>query len=491
MNFRQEFLLLLKARYPIIYISTFEEDRLEYTIRTIIKGVTPRHLYIWDFIDGYQVNPIHEGFGKRNPLQALELIEQAPLTSPSLFILRDFRRFLSDINISRKLKNTARVLKLQPKTIIIVDSEINIPSDLKDCTTVIKFSLPNNLEIRDEIVRLVIRMQLCDRAPEKFLEKIIMSCQGLSLEKIRRVLAKTITLYKCIDNKCIDLILQEKKQIINQTNILEFWPVKETLRDLGGVTNLKKWLAKRSKSFSELATNYGLAIPRGVLLIGIQGSGKSLVAKGVAAEWKLPLLRLDVGRLFGGIMGESESRVRQMISIAESLAPCILWVDEIDKAFAESTQSMDNGTTSRVLGTFLTWLAEKEVPVFVIATANNIYMLPVEILRKGRFDEIFFIGLPNREERRMIFKVHLSRLRPETWSKYNLDLLSRQTNDFSGAEIEQSITEAMHTAFSQKREFTTTDISKAIKQTIPLVRIDPERLDMVQEWAYSGRIRIA
>jgi SpoVK/Ycf46/Vps4 family AAA+-type ATPase len=180
-----------------------------------------------------------------------------------------------------------------------------------------------------------------------------------------------------------------------------------------------------------------------------------------------------------------------MIQISEALAPCVLWIDEIDKAFYDSEKNSDSGTTSRVLGAFITWLAEKSASVFVVATANNIYSLPIEILRKGRFDEIFFIGLPNQEERKMIFQVHLSKLRPETWTKYNINLLSRETNDFSGAEIRQVIIEAMHTAFFDKREFSTEDISYAIKQIIPLAHIDPDRTDIVQEWAYSGKIRIA
>ncbi|NEP85187.1 MAG: AAA family ATPase, partial [Okeania sp. SIO3B3] len=239
------------------------------------------------------------------------------------------------------------------------------------------------------------------------------------------------------------------------------------------------------------ARQYGLPHPRGLLLVGIQGTGKSLTAKAIAHHWHLPLLRLDVGRLFGGLVGESESRTRQMISIAEALAPCVLWIDEIDKGFAGLKSQGDAGTTSRVFGTFITWLAEKKSPVFVVATANNIQSLPPEILRKGRFDEIFFVGLPNQEERTAIFEVHLSRLRPHNIKNYDINRLAYETPDFSGAEIEQSLIEAMHIGFSQNREFTTEDILESASQIIPLARTAEEQIKFLQDWAAAGRARLA
>jgi SpoVK/Ycf46/Vps4 family AAA+-type ATPase len=227
------------------------------------------------------------------------------------------------------------------------------------------------------------------------------------------------------------------------------------------------------------------------MLVGIQGTGKSLTAKAIAHHWHLPLLRLDVGRLFGGLVGESESRTRQMIQVAEALSPCILWVDEIDKAFAGLGAKGDAGTTSRVFGTFITWLAEKTSPVFVVATANDIHALPPEMLRKGRFDEIFFVGLPIQEERKAIFTVHLSRLRSHNLKSYDLDRLAYETPDFSGAEIEQTIVEAMHIGFSQNRDFTTDDILEAASQIIPLARTAQEQIQFLQDWAAAGKARLA
>lgn len=491
MSFKEEFLILLKARYPIIYIVTIEEDRLEHTIRKILTNKVPRNFYIWDFIEGYPRNPILEGFGKRNPFEALEFIELINSKTPSIFILKDFKRFLKDLLIARKLRNLIQLLKIQPKTIIFIDSQIEIPLDLKDSVTILQFHLPTTKEIKDEIQRLTKKLQLRGQLSSLVLEKIIQACQGLSLQRIRRVLGKSLTISKKIDQNTISLILEEKRQIINQTELLEFWSSKEKFKNIGGAYNLKKWLVARSDTFSEQAINYGLITPKGVLLIGMQGSGKSLIAKAIASEWRLPLLRLDVGRLFGGLVGESESRVRQMISISESLSPCVLWVDEIDKAFNESEQNFDSGTTNRVLSTFITWLSEKTCPVFVIATANDIHCLPVEILRKGRFDEIFFLGIPTIEERYKIFEIHLKRFRPDTWYKYDIQKLCLNSHRFSGAEIEQTIIDAMYNAFSEKREFTTNDILIAINQTVPILEIDPIRTELIQSWTSSGRIRLA
>lgn len=487
MKFSDELVLLLKARYPLIYIVTQEEDRVEYTIRKSVQTVLNHSIFTWDFVDGYNSIVGNNNIAKRNPLQSLEFIETFAPETATIFLLKDFQKFLTDIAISRKLRNLTRLLKIQPKTIIILAPNILIPEELREFITIIQFQLPLFNEIKQELEKLLNSLHQIQDA--KFIESLSQACQGLSLERIRRVLSKTIATYKVIDERSINFVLKEKSQLISQTEILEFWPTMENLESIGGLENLKNWLKKRSDSFSERAINYGLPTPRGLLLVGIQGTGKSLTAKAIANDWKLPLLRLDVGRLFGGIVGESESRVRQMIQISEALAPCILWIDEIDKAFKESKG--DSGTTNRVFSTFLTWLSEKKSSVFIVATANDISLLPLEIIRKGRFDEIFFIGLPTFEERKMIFQIHLSFLRAENWQFYDLVLLAKCTENFSGAEILQSIIEAMHIAFYEKREFTTEDILVSIKQIIPLSQVDKEKIELLQNWALSGRIRLA
>ena len=489
MTFNDELTLLLKARYPIIYINTIEEDRVEYLIRKNIKSNLNRSIYTWDFVDGYTNNPNNENFAKRNPLQALELIERLTSETPALFILKDFQKFLTDISVSRKLKNLIRILKLQPKTLVIIGSDINIPTELRDFITVLKFELPTQNEIEQELIRLFTSLNI--KTESKLIENLVRACQGLSLERIRRVLSKIIATYKIIDERSVPLILDEKRQIISQTGILEYWETNQNLANIGGIGNLKKWLKKRTSAFGQQATNYGLPVPRGLLLVGIQGTGKSLTAKVIANDWQLPLLKLDIGKLFGGIVGESESRLRQTIEVAEALSPCILWIDEIDKAFSNMDNRGDSGTSNRVLASFLTWLSEKTAAVFVVATANNVKNLPLEILRKGRFDEIFFLDLPIYQERVDIFKIHLKSFRPQTCATFDSEKLAGLSKQFSGAEIKQTIIDAMYLAFSEKREFTTEDIILCLKEVIPLAQLDEVKLKEFQQWALSGRIRLA
>jgi SpoVK/Ycf46/Vps4 family AAA+-type ATPase len=479
----------LKARYPIIYINTIEEDRVEYVIRKSLKTNLNRSIYSWDFIEGYTNNPNNQGFAKRNPLQALELVERLNADTPALFLLKDFNRFLTDLSISRKLRNLSRILKLQPKTIIIIGSDLTIPKELQDLITVLQFQLPLQDEISQELNRLINLLNI--KVDAELVENLTRACQGLSLERIRRVLSKIIATYKTIDNNSIAVLLSEKKQIISQTEILEYCSVNEKITSLGGLNNLKDWLNKRKTAFSIQASNYGLPTPRGLLLIGIQGTGKSLTAKAIANDWQLPLLKLDVGKLFGGIVGESESRLRQMMHVAETISPCILWIDEIDKAFTNTESKSDSGTSNRVLATFISWLSEKTKPVFVISTANNIDLLPLEIIRKGRFDEIFFLDLPKEEERKENFKIHLQEFRSENWKSFDYSKLAKLSESFSGAEIRQSIIEGMYHAFYEKREFTTDDICLALKDFIPLANLESNQMIKLKNWASSGQIRMA
>jgi len=490
MSFNEEFELLLRARHALIYLPTREEERVEAAIAHSAKQQGDRGVYIWDFVDGYQGNPNDAGFGKRNPLQALEFVEKLPAALPAIFVLRDFHRFLEDVAVARKLRNLARLLKAQPKTIVIVSPQLTIPDDLGEVMTVLEFPLPGIAEIKSELERLIAGTGQALLEP-RVLDDWIRSCQGLSMERIRRVLAKAIATHGSLQEDDIELVLEEKRQTIRQTQILDFYPATQQISDIGGLDNLKDWLLRRGGAFSEKARQYGLPHPRGLLLVGIQGTGKSLTAKAIAHHWHLPLLRLDVGRLFAGLVGESESRTRQMIQLAEALAPCILWIDEIDKAFSGLEGRSDSGTSSRVFGTVVTWLAEKASPVFVVATANNIQTLPPEMLRRGRFDEIFFVGLPSQEERKAIFAVHLARLRPHNLKSYDVDRLAYETPDFSGAEIEQILVEAMHIGFSQSRDFTTEDVLEAASQMIPLARTAQDQIQLSQNWASNGRVRMA
>lgn len=484
MTFAAELNLTLRARYPILYIPSSEEERVEIAIQGVAKQLG-RRVYIWDFVDGYQGET---AVGKRNPLQALEFIEK--ITVGAVFVLRDFDRFLDDIAIARKLRNLERHLKSLAQNITILAPKITIPDNLTEVITVLDFPLPQATEIRTEIMQIT--TNIGTQLEPRVIDELVQSSQGLSLERIRRVLAKAIAEHGELIPEDVELILAEKRQTIRQTQILEFYPSTSEISDIGGLDNLKEWLLRRGNSFSEKARQYGLPHPKGLLLAGIQGTGKSLTAKAIAHHWHLPLLRLDVGRLFAGLVGESESRTRQMIQLSEALSPCVLWIDEIDKAFSSNSDGRgDAGTTGRVFGTLLTWMAEKNSPVFIVATANNIRQLPPELLRKGRFDEVFFVGLPTQSERQQIFTVHLTKFRPLNLRNYDCDRLAYETPNFSGAEIEQAIIEAMHLGFSQNRDFTTEDILESVSQIVPLAQTAQKEIQLLQEWAASGKARLA
>jgi SpoVK/Ycf46/Vps4 family AAA+-type ATPase len=313
----------------------------------------------------------------------------------------------------------------------------------------------------------------------------------LSRARIQRVLAISLAANQQVSEQDIDRVLAAKQQAIRQTGILEFYTTQESLKSVGGLDNLKQWVRLRQDSFTEEARRYGIPNPNGVLLAGIQGTGKSLSAKTIAHEWRLPLLRLDAGRLFGGLVGESESKVRQMIQIVEAVAPCVLWMDEIDKAFGNISSGFDgdSGTSRRVFGSLITWMQEKTSPVFVVATANNIQILPAELLRKGRFDEIFFLNLPNEAERQEIFRVHLQKLRSSRLREFDLQLLARHS-------IDQSIVEGMQQAFSSgttgnRSDFNNEHIIRALEETVPLATIAKPQIDALKQWASNAGARPA
>jgi SpoVK/Ycf46/Vps4 family AAA+-type ATPase len=489
--------LMIRARYPLIYIVSVEEDPVEEVLDSVAKSMQPlRKLVFWDIVRGWSDNTSDRG----SVMAALARIAKS--TEEMIFVIRDLHPVLknphSDKNapVIRELKNLAKELKRTRKTIILTSHTLELPSELKEEVTVIDFPLPNVAEINYLIERMV--------APENLKvaglgrEQLVKACQGLSRSRIHRVLASSLAAKQQVDETDIDRVLAEKKQAIRQTGILEFFPSQETLKSVGGLENLKLWVKTRQDAFTDEARQYGIPNPKGVLLVGIQGTGKSLSAKTIAREWRLPLLRLDAGRLFGGIVGESEDRVRQMISICEAIAPCVLWIDEIDKAFGNISSGVDgdSGTSRRVFGSLITWMQEKTSPVFIVATANNVQILPAELLRKGRFDEIFFLNLPTEVERAEIFKVHLNKLRPDRLRDFDLQTLAANSTNFSGAEIEQVIVDAMHKAFGtfnngQRRDFSTEDVLHSIEHTVPLAMIASRQIEDLKIWAAQSGARTA
>jgi SpoVK/Ycf46/Vps4 family AAA+-type ATPase len=314
-------------------------------------------------------------------------------------------------------------------------------------------------------------------------ESLVAAAHGLTLAEAENAFAKAIAEDSRLDASDVRLVLEEKSQVVRKSGMLEYFATDFSLDDVGGLHHLKSWLSRRRNAFSEAARKFGLPEPKGLLLLGVQGCGKSLTAKAIATQWRLPLLRLDMGRIYSGLMGSSEENLRRAIRVIESLAPTVLWIDEIEKGMANSIGGGgDSGVSARVFGTLLTWLQEKTAPVFVVATANRIDALPPELLRKGRFDEIFFIDLPSAAEREAIFEIQLRR-RGRDVAEFPLKELAKACENFSGAEIEQAVVSALYDAFADGKDLDAALVFRALKETRPLAVTMAEDVNRLREWA--------
>jgi SpoVK/Ycf46/Vps4 family AAA+-type ATPase len=500
MNFQAEIETLIRARYPILYIISSEEMRVQNVIVEIAKK-RQKKVFEWSYSTG--IVPAgtsiqshkNRSAATKDPLMALEqVIEQV---EPAIFIFKDFHPFLTKNNfaIVRKLKEIALHLKNSFKTIVLVSPMMEIPTELEKEVTVLNYPLPTREDLSallDKIIEDVrqfkqVKIELDDAGRERLLQAAL----GLTLSEAENVFAKIIVKDERLSGEDVNEVFAEKQQIIRKSGLLEYYATDESFDNVGGLAVLKDWLNKRSAAFTQEARDFGLPAPKGILMLGVQGCGKSLCAKAVSNQWQLPLLRFDMGRMFGSLVGSSEENVRRAIAVAESVAPAILWVDEIDKAFAGSqgSGSTDGGTTARVFGTFLTWLSEKTCPVFVVATANDISQLPPELLRKGRLDEIFFVDLPSHEECKEIFKIHLTR-HQRPLDQFDLEALAKASQDFSGAEIQEAINSALYDAFYDKQDITTASILTTLSQTVPLAKTMDEQINRLRSWA-EGRARNA
>jgi len=478
--------LLIRARTPILWIRSLEEERVDGLLEQAAQRLGGRTLLRWDFIDGLSGAPNRSGEATRNPMAALACLDTLPPEQGALLVLRDFHRYCEDAGVCRRLRNLASSLRQAPRTLVITAPDWAIPRELEDSITLLDLPLPGAEEIR-QLLSTIAGASGYPMAPA-VCEQLTAACHGLSEQRVRQLAARALARRGQLGEADLAEVLEEKRQAIAKSELLEYCPSEASPADIGGLEALKHWLEQRHMAFSEEAMRYGLPLPRGVLLVGPQGTGKSLTAKAIAHSWSMPLLRLDVGRLFAGLVGASEARTRDMIQRAEAMAPCVLWIDEIDKGFGGDSRS-DGGTSQRVLGTVLTWMAEKTSAVFVVATANGVDKLPGELLRKGRFDEIFLLDLPSADERRSILDLQLRRRRPK--HSITLEVLVDRTAGFSGAELEQTVIEAMHLAFAEQREFGEADLIAAASQVVPLSRTAREQLEALQAWASGGRARPA
>ena len=481
--------LLIRSRTPIVWIRSLEEARVESLLEQVAQRLGGRTLLRWDFIAGLRGAPNREGEAARQPMAALDLLGALPPEPGAILLLKDFHRYGEDAGICRRLRNLAVELRRLPHTLVISAPEWTLPRELEDTVTVLELPLPDAEEI-GALLRAI--AEATGRPmPGDVLASLTAACHGLSAQRVRQLAARALARRGGLGEEDLAEVLEEKRQAIARSELLEYCPSEATPADIGGLDRLKQWLEQRHRAFGEEARAYGLPLPRGVLLVGPQGTGKSLTAKAIAHSWGMPLLRLDVGRLFAGLVGASEARTREMIQRAEAMAPCVLWIDEIDKGFGlvGGDGRSDGGTSQRVLASVLTWMAEKTSAVFVVATANAVERLPAELLRKGRFDEIFLLELPDAEERRTILDLQLRRRRPQ--HSLPLEVLVGRTEGFSGAELEQTVIEAMHLSFGEGRELGEADLIAAASQVVPLSRTARDQLEALRQWASSGRARPA
>ncbi len=493
----QELETLIRAKYPILYICSAEERRVEELLRQV-AGRRRKKLLGWTVTEGIQdlTLPKASEVDKeaRDALQVLDHI--ASSKEAAIFLLKDFHPYIDDsrlpldperATVIRRLRDVANELKESRKTLVLLSPLHVVPADLEKDVTLLDYSQPTPEELHAALERVLRSARQRSHAlqdlelDEEARARVIRSAQGLTCTEAENVFAKSLVMTHGID---LDVILAEKQHLLRKSKVLEYFHTPESFSEVGGMEELKEWLRKRGAAFSEAARRFGLPEPRGLLLLGVQGGGKSLMAKAVASQWKLPLLRLDMGRIFGEMVGASEQNMRHALQVAESISPCVLWLDEIEKGLAGMASSgrSDAGTSARVFGTFLTWMQEKQSPVFVVATSNDVRQLPPELLRKGRFDEIFFVDLPSKPERAEIWDIHLRKRKREP-KHFDLQRLVAESKGFTGAEIEQLIISALYDAFDERRDVEMNDLLRVISQTLPLSEVMREEIAALRGWA--------
>ncbi|MEO1352604.1 MAG: AAA family ATPase [Cyanobacteria bacterium J06635_15] len=492
---KEELDVLIKAQYPLIYLVTFEEERAEQAIAEIARQHRPqRRVFTWTMTHGMveygQPRNVTQHNNTVSPEAAVEWVmrhrepKQESGREPGIYVFKDLHPFRDSPAVTRCLRDAISHFRNTQKTIILMSPIQEIPIELEKEIVVLDYPLPTMSELNQVLTQELNRGKASSISTE-VREKLLKAALGLTRDESEKVYRKARVITGQLTEAEVDIVLSEKQQLIRRNGILEYIEEDETIDSVGGLEELKHWLRQRSNAFTERAREYGLPQPKGMLILGVPGCGKSLIAKTTSRLWGLPLLRLDMGRVYdGSTVGRSEANLRNALKTAESISPAILFIDEIDKAFAGGAGSADSdgGTSSRIFGSFLTWMQEKTSPVFVMATANRVERLPGEFLRKGRFDEIFFVDLPNAEERKDIFKIHLNKRRRDI-SRFDLEQLTKVCEGFSGAEIEQGLISAMYEAFAQGREFTQLDIIAAIRATLPLSKTMNEQVTALRDWA--------
>lgn len=481
--------ILIRASFPLVYISSFEEDRIIQSVKNICERITeekkiPRKFYLWSASLGLrdgEYKLVHPDTVK-DPTNALVHVIQNP--EDAIYLFLDIHHHFTPVT-TRLIRDVARAVRETHKSVLFLSPWFTAPDELQTEVSLIQFHLPDRKQLEplvDQVSEVLEASGVKVELEDEDKDALIRSAQGLTLNEAERALYKSALVNKGLITGCDRVVAKEKTQQIRKSGILELYHKSESFMDVGGLEKLMAWFKSRMQTFSGASKFAGLPQPKGVLLVGVPGCGKSLTARALAGTWGVPLLRLDLGRIFGSIVGQSESNLRQAIQTAEAVSPCILWIDEVEKGFSGVQSQSGGGVTQRVFGTFLSWLQEKRSPVFVVATANDISGLPPEFLRGGRFDDIFFVGLPKKAERETIFKIHISKRNRDS-NNFDLNQLVGASKGFSGAEIEQAVVDGMFRAFNAERDLETDDVIQALQGTYPLSKSRANEIRLLVDWA--------
>jgi ATP-dependent 26S proteasome regulatory subunit len=504
--------VLLSSSTPIVVMETVEEMR---AVRLVRAACSTLNLatFEWSIASGLvrcgsdvgelvpETNPFATGhdqsgaqglYNSKEPAQALSNLEA--MSVEAAFVLKDFHRHMDDPVVVRRLRDVGQKFSVNRRTVIITAPAITIPAELASLVEFLELPLPDKLRLRQIIDETSVRVgktrTLKRTLDAPGLDAMANNLRGLTEEEAERAASQAIVTRYGITSDTVTDVLQAKKDMLRRSGMLEFIDTAENgapenLAGLGGLENLKRWLAQRRGTWEDAARDFGLEPPRGAIILGVQGCGKSMCARAIAGEWKLPLVKFDTAAIYDKYIGETEKRIQKVFRVAEGLAPCVFWIDELEKVFAGSgpdSASVDAGVSSRILAAFLSWMQDRKAPVFVAATCNNVTALPPELIRKGRFDELFFVDLPNQVERRQIFAIHLAK-RKRNPAEFDLDRIAAAAKGYSGAEIEAAVQTALYAAFSSKQPVSTQGLLDALKATVPLSITRSEEIDELRDWA--------
>ena len=507
--------ILINSSTPIVIIETVEEVRALKMVRSVCADMN-LPVFEWSIADGMMrsgnkariamqdgqpqdqgqrmaqagslAEHVQVAIGNtREPAQVLGHLES--MTIDAAVVLKDFHRHLDDPVVVRRLRDVAQQFSANRRTLILTGPSFSVPAELGALVEYLELPLPDAWLLGQIVEETFIRLsrthtlkRTLDAAGLKTLAK---NLRGLTEEEAERAVSQAIIARYALDAEVVMQVLEAKKNLLRHSGMLEFIGEDENFSSIAGLENLKQWLQRRRGAWEEGARTFGLEPPKGVIIMGIQGCGKSLCARAIAGEWKLPLVRFDTSAVFDKYIGETEKRIKKMFAVTEELAPAVLWIDELEKVFAGTepgSASADAGTASRLLGSFLSWMQDRAAAVFIAATSNNVTVLPPELIRKGRFDELFFVDLPHRQERRAIFSLHLTRHKQNP-AAFDLDRLAKVSEGYSGAEIDAALQAAMYTSFSSKKPLTTEDLVQAVQSTVPLSATRAEEIEALRRWA--------